>query len=107
MTRGPPTLWSLSSLDGITSVNLKPGLRLASIYIITWFCSTIANIANHDPVSTYISQVIGNGPTSTELSMAKHIFDPGPTQGSRYISGQGNDMQQVFPINSYNLMHQT
>ena len=23
----------------------------------------------------------GNHPTSTGLSMAKHIFDPGPTQG--------------------------
>ena len=36
-------------------------------------------------VSTYISQVIGNHLTSTELSMAMHIFDPRPTQGSRYI----------------------
>ena len=26
-----------------------------------------------------------NHPTSTELSMAKHLFDPRPTQDSRYI----------------------
>ena len=46
-----------------------------SIYIIiTWLFSTIANIANRDRVSTYISQVTGNHPTSTGLSMAKHVF---------------------------------
>ena len=76
---------SLSGLDGITSIILQPTLRPASIYITTWFFSTIANIANRDLVSTYISQVIGNHPTSTELSMAKHIFDPGPTPVSMYI----------------------
>ena len=43
--------------------------------------STIANIANRALVSTYISQVIGNHPTATSLSMAKLIFDPKPTQG--------------------------
>ena len=41
--------------------------------------STIAIIANGDQISTYIVQVTGNHPTSTELSMAKHIFDPEPT----------------------------
>ena len=68
---------------------------------------TIANIANRALVSTYISQVTGNHPTSIGLIMAKHIFNPGPTQGSRFISGQGSYMHQVFPINTYNLMHQT
>jgi len=41
---------------------------------------TIANIANRDQVSTYLSQVTGNHPASTELSMAKHYFDPGSIQ---------------------------
>ena len=58
--------------------------------------STIAIIANRDQISTYILQVIGNHPTSTGLSMAKHIFDPRPTQGLKYISGQGSSMHQVF-----------
>jgi len=70
---------SLSGSDRITSVILQPRLHPASIYIITWFFSMIANIANHDQVSTYSSQVTENHPTSTELSMAKHLFDPGPT----------------------------
>ena len=56
-------------------------LRPASIYITPWFFSMTANIANRALVSTYISQVIGNHLTSTGLSMAKHVFDPGPTQG--------------------------
>ena len=41
--------------------------------------STRAIIANHDQISTYILQVIGNHLTSTRLSMAKYIFDPRPT----------------------------
>ena len=82
-------------------------LHLASSYITPWFCSTIANIANCASVSTYISQVTGNHPTSTGLSMVKHIFDPRPTQGLKYITGQGSSMHQVVPINSYNLMYQT
>jgi len=41
----------------------------------------IGNIANRDQISTYLSQVTGNHPASTELSMAKQYFDPGPTQG--------------------------
>jgi hypothetical protein len=76
---------SLSGSDGITSVILQPRLRPASIYIITWFFSIIANIVNCNQISTYISQVTGNHPTFTKLSMAKHIFDPGPTQGSMYM----------------------
>jgi hypothetical protein len=70
---------SLISTDKITSVILQPRLCLTSIYIITWFFSMIANIANRDQVSIYSSQEIGNHLTSTELSMAKHIFDPRPT----------------------------
>ena len=70
---------SLCGSDGITSVILQPRLRPASIYIVTLFFSMIVNIANRDQVSTYILQVIGNHPTSTELSMAKHIFTPRPT----------------------------
>ena len=72
-------LWSLSGSDRITSVNLQPRLRLASIYIITWFLSMIANTTNRDQTFTYISQVTGNHLTSTELSFAKQLFDPGPT----------------------------
>jgi hypothetical protein len=45
------------------------GLRL-SINIL----SMITIIANHNQVSTYISQVIGNRSTSTGLSMAKQYF---------------------------------
>ena len=45
----------------------------------------IENIVNRALVSTYISQVTGNHPTSTGLSRAKHIFDPGPIQGERCI----------------------
>jgi hypothetical protein len=50
-----------------------PGLRLS---INTWLLSIITIIVNHNQVSTYISQVIGNHPTSTGLSMAKQLFDP-------------------------------
>ena len=89
-------------IDGINIANPTP-LHMKS----HGYFSTIANIANRAPVSTYISHVIGNHTTSTGQSMAKHIFDHGPTQGSRYMSGQGNYMHQEFPINSYNLMHQT
>ena len=54
-------------------------LRPTSSYITPWFLSTIANIANRASVTTYISQVTGNHPTSTGLSIAKHTFDPEPT----------------------------
>jgi hypothetical protein len=39
--------------------------------------STIANIANHDQIDP-ILQVTGNHPTSTDLSMAKQVFDSEP-----------------------------
>ena len=55
---------------------IPSGLHL---FIITWLFSTIANISNRALVSTYISPITGNHPTSTGLSIAKHIFDPGPT----------------------------
>jgi hypothetical protein len=70
---------SLISTDKITSVILQPRLCLTSIYIITWFFSIIENIANRDQVSIYSSLEIENHLTFTELSMAKHIFDPRPT----------------------------
>ena len=38
------------------------------------------DIANRASVSTYILQVTENHLTSTNLNMAKHIFDLGPTQ---------------------------
>jgi hypothetical protein len=58
-----------------------------------------SNIANRDEVSTYLSQVIGNHPASTELSMAKHYFDPGPTQ-VRYKVYKVVIMQQGCHINA-------
>ena len=67
--------------------------------------STIANIVNRALVSTYISQETGNHPTSTGLSLAKHLFDPGPIPVKGVISGQGMYMHQVVSFNSYNLMH--
>ena len=67
----------------------------------------MAIITNRAPVSTYISQVTGNYPTSTGLSMAKHMFDPGPIPVKGVIAGQGMYMHQVVPFNSYNLMHQS
>jgi hypothetical protein len=44
--------------------------------INTWLLSMITIIANHNQVSTYNSQVTGNYPTSTGLSMTKQLFDP-------------------------------
>ena len=61
--------------------------------------STIANIANRVQVSTYISQVTGNHPASTELSMAQHHFDAGPTQ-VRYKVDKVVIMQQWYHINA-------
>ena len=55
---------------------IPPGLHLDNI---PWLFFMIANIANHAPVSTYTSQVTGNHLISTKLSIAKHLFDPGPT----------------------------
>jgi len=60
---------------------------------------TTANIANRDQVSTYLSQVTGNHPASTELSMANHYFDPGPIQ-VRYMVGKVVIMQQGCHINA-------
>jgi len=67
--------------------------------------STIANIANRDQVSTYLSQVIENHPASTELSMPKHHFDPGPTW-VRYKVEKEIIMQQGCHSNAYHLMQQ-
>jgi hypothetical protein len=50
-----------------------PGLHLS---INTWLLSMITIITNNNQISTYISQVTGNHPTSTGLSMAKQLFDP-------------------------------
>jgi hypothetical protein len=47
-----------------------PGLRLS---INTWLLFMITITANHNPVSTYNSQVTGNHLTSTGLSMAKQF----------------------------------
>jgi hypothetical protein len=70
--------------------------------------SMIANIANHDPVSTYISQVTGNHPTSTGLCIAKHKFWSWTYIGWRYtFLDKERHMHQVVPTNSYYLMHQT
>jgi hypothetical protein len=75
-TEGPTMVQSLNDIDGINIANhyhLHIRSRPVSIYIIiTWLFFTIANIANRDQISVYISQVIGNHPTSTGLSMAKH-----------------------------------
>jgi len=61
--------------------------------------STIANIANHYQVSNYLSQVTGNHPASTELSMAKHYFDPEPIL-VRYKVDKVVIMQQGCQINT-------
>ena len=85
LSEAPTTVRSLIGIGSITRVNLPqtpPGLDLL---FQPWFFSTIANIANRASVSTYISQVTGNHPTSTGLSRAKHIFNPGPIQGERCI----------------------
>ena len=63
--------------------------------------STIAIIVNRDQISTYILQVIGNHLTSTGLSKAKHIFDPGPTRDSRiiYAASVSNQLLQHNALN--------
>jgi hypothetical protein len=53
------------------SYKTLPGLYLS---INTWLLFMITIISNHNQVSTYISQVTGNHPTSTGLSMAKQYF---------------------------------
>ena len=75
-----------------------------SLFIIsTWFFfPMVANIANRDQSSSYISQVIGNHPTSTGLSIAKHHSILHLIRIHRILSGQGKDiMQQLVPTNSY------
>jgi hypothetical protein len=54
-----------------------PGLRLS---INTWLLFMITITANHNPVSTYNSQVTGNHPTSTGLSMAKQFTRSWPNR---------------------------
>ena len=64
------------------SITIPLGLLFIHQHMVI---STLAIIANRDQISTYILQVTRNHLTSTELSKAKHIFDPGPTKDSRYI----------------------
>jgi len=56
-------------------------------------------MANRDQVSAYLSQVIGNHPSSTDLSIAKHHIDSGPTQ-VRYKVDKVVIMQQGCHINA-------
>jgi hypothetical protein len=66
----------------------NPPIRLCPVYVAKKktlpclhsfyprFFFTIANIANHDQINLYISQVTGDHPTFTCLSMAKHLLGP-------------------------------
>jgi hypothetical protein len=54
-----------------------PGLRLS---INTWLLIKIPNTANHSQVFTYSSQVTGNHPTFTGLSMAKQFTRSWPNK---------------------------
>ena len=65
-----------TSMSCCFSITIPPDLLFIHQHMVI---STIAIISNHDQISTYISQVTGNHPTSTGLRMAKHVFDPGPT----------------------------
>jgi len=67
--------------------------------INTWLFSTIANIANRDQISTYLSQVTGNHMASTELSMAKQYYDPDLLR-LRYKVDKVVFMKQGFHINA-------
>ena len=67
MSDGDAVLWCSYVLLPLNH-QIPYGLRL---FIITWLFSTIANIANHDQVFTYIAGD-RKSPTSTGLSMAKH-----------------------------------
>jgi hypothetical protein len=82
-----------------------PGLHLS---INTWLFFMITIIANHNQVSTYISQVTGNHLTSIGLSMAKQYFRSWTKIGFQaYLWDKEKVyMQQVFSLNSYNLMQQ-
>jgi hypothetical protein len=73
MTRGMSNDRSLIDIDRITIVQNPIRLRPVSVYPST-LGYMITIIANHNQVSTYISQVIKNHPTSTGLNMAKQYF---------------------------------
>jgi hypothetical protein len=74
MTRGTSNDRSLTDTDGITIVQNPIRLRPVSVYSTTLgYLSKFTNTANHSQVFTYNSQVTGNHPTSTDLSMAKRI----------------------------------
>jgi hypothetical protein len=83
-TRGTSNDRSLIDTDRITIVQnpirLRPGLPLSTN---TWLLSMIINIANHNQVFTYSSQVIGNHPTSTGLSTAKQFIRSWPNRVKR------------------------
>jgi hypothetical protein len=77
MTRVTSNDRSLIDTDGITIVQNPIRLRPISVYPSTLgYFPMITIIANHNPVSTYNAQVIGNHLTPTGLSMAKQLFDP-------------------------------
>jgi hypothetical protein len=65
--------WHRRNHYSLKPYKTPPGLRLS---INTWLFSMTTIIANHNPVSTYNSQVTGNHLTSTGRSMAKQLFDP-------------------------------
>jgi hypothetical protein len=65
----------------------------------------ITNTANYNQVSTYNSQVTGNHPTSTGLSMAKQFIRSWPNK----VKGNPVDKDSnatTVSLNSYNLMQQ-
>ena len=65
---------------------------------------TIANIANRDQSSSYISPVTGNHPTSTGLCIAKHHSILHLNRIHRILSGQGKDSNKC--INGFNQLIQ-
>jgi hypothetical protein len=74
MTRGASNDRSLIDTDGITIVQNPIRLRPVSAYPSTLgYFPRFTNTANHNQVFTYSSQVTGNHPTSTDLSMAKQF----------------------------------
>jgi hypothetical protein len=99
LTEVPTTVRSLIDTDGITIVTtpptykILPSLQLQYHHMVIF---TIANIANHNQLSTYISQVIGNHPTSNGLSIAKHIFDPRPTIGFKIYLWTSSGSNQLL-----------
>jgi hypothetical protein len=74
MTRGTSNDRSLTDTDGITLVQNPIRLRPVFAYPLTLgYLSRFTITANHSQVFTYSSQVTGNHPTSTGLSMAKQF----------------------------------